>query len=161
MPKLMLKRFILSGAIFILCLVIIYACAYIYNYIPNLRPIMKALTYVLCAIGSLVFVFILKMRNFSVQNRYFEYMDSKQKSFKNNCLFVLKSKEHLASLLVVNCIFIPTEISIALKANWSVPVAIFYTLLMILAQNIVFIAADCLLWVLTFALKGKKRSTPQ
>lgn len=160
MLKLMLKRFILSGVIFLLCLVIIYSCAYIFvaidENIPNMKPLMQTLTYILCGIGTITFVFILKMRNIEVRARYLEHLETTQMSFKNDCLFVLKSQEHLASLIVVNCIFVPIELSSGLNGNWPVLAIIFGSLLMILGHNIAFVVLDCALWLLTFALKCKK-----
>lgn len=166
MLKLMLKRFLIAGAIFIFCILLIYLCGYFYIILtasfPALKPLMMALTYILWVLGPIIFVLALKMDNRAFLGRYSEHLLTNQKSFKNDCLFVLKSKEHIASLIVVNCIFVPMEMSVALNAHIPALALIVGTLLLIAMQTTVFSALDCLLWILTFYLKGKrkKKNTP-
>lgn len=166
MLKLMLKRFLIAGAIFIFCILLIYLCGYFYIILtasfPALKPLMMALTYILCVLGPIIFVLALKMDNRAFLGRYSEHLLTNQKSFKNDCLFVLKSKEHIASLIVVNCIFVPMEMSVALNGNIPALPLIIGTLLLIAVQSVIFSTVDCLLWILTFYLKGKrkKKNTP-
>lgn len=166
MLKLMLKRFLIAGAIFIFCILLIYLCGYFYIILtasfPALKPLMMALTYILCVLGPIIFVLALKMDNRAFLGRHSEHLLTTQKSFKNDCLFVLKSKEHIASLIVVNCIFVPMELSAALNANLNIFLVILRTLLVFIVHNIVFILLDCLLWIFAFYLKGKrkKKNTP-
>ncbi len=162
MLKLILKRFLIAGGLFIFFIILIYTCAYLYTALvtsfPVFKPFMMALTYALCVLGSLGFVLALKLDNKQVLRRYSEHLLTTHTSFKNDCLFVLKSKEHLASLIVVNCIFVPTELSIAIRENIPVLPLIVGTLLLIVAQTTVFSVLDCLLWLLAFRLKGKKKA---
>ena len=161
MLKLMLKRFLIAGAIFIFCILLIYLCGYFYIILtasfPALKPLMMALTYILCVLGPIIFVLALKMDNRAFLGRYSEHLLTNQKSFKNDWLYIVKSKEHLASLIVFNCIFVPMEISVALSSKTPVIPLIIGTLLLIVVQTTVFSALDCLLWMLTFYLKGKKK----
>ena len=162
MLKLILKRFLTAGVIFLLCLVVIYTCAYLFVAInentPNMKPLMKVLTYVLCAVVSLVFVFIRKMQNKTAYSEYCECLDEAEKSFKNNFLYIMKTKEHIASLIAVNCILVPAELSAGLNAQWNIALVILGAALMFVVHNIVFIAVDVLLWMLAFGLKDKKKS---
>ena len=161
MLKLILKRFLIAVGIFVFCVVLMYICAYLYTVVtasfPVMMPVMKALTYILCVIGALSFVLFLKVDNTHFLGRYSEHLLETKKSFKNDCLFVLKSKEHLATLIVVNCIFVPMELSAALNANLNIFLVILRTLLLFVAHNVVFIMLDCLLWMLAFYLKGKRK----
>jgi len=166
MLKLMLKRFLIAGAVFIICVLCFFLCGYLYTVFtasfPAIKPIMVALTYVLCVLVPMVSVLALKMDNRAFLRRYSEHLLTTPKTFKNDCLFVLKSKEHLASLIVVNCIVVPMELSAAANVNLNIFLVILRTLLLFIAHNIVFISLDCLLWMLTFYLKGKrkKKNTP-
>ena len=126
--------------------------------LKNMKSLMMALTYVLCVVVSLVFVFVTKLQNNAAYNQYCEHLEDTEKSFKNDFLYILKSKEHMASLIVANCILIPAELSAGLNANWNVALVILCAALMFVVHNIVFIATDCLLWMLAFRLKGKKKA---
>lgn len=166
MLKLMLKRFLIAGAIFIFCILLIYLCGYFYIIltasIPALKPLMMALTYILCVLGPIIFVLTLKMDNRAFLGRYSEHLLTTEKTLKNDWLYIVKSNEHLASLIVVNCIFVPMEMSVALNGNIPALPLIIGTLLLIAVQTVIFSTVDCLLWILTFYLKGKrkKKNTP-
>lgn len=161
MLKLILKRFLIAVGICVFCVVLMYICAYLYIVVtasfPVMKPVMKALTYILCVIGPLCFVLFLKVDNTHFLGRYSEHLLETEKSFKNDCLFVLKSKEHLATLIVVNCIFVTMEISVALSNKIPALPLIIGTLLLIVAQTAFFSVLDCLLWMLAFYLKGKRK----
>jgi len=161
MLKLILKRFLIAGGIYLVYLISILTGAYLIFVIsasfPAVKSVMIPLTYVLGTLCSLVFVLVLKLDNRKFLTAYSEHLLTAQKSFKQDCLFILKSKEHHASLIVVNCIFVPMGMSAALNAHIPALVLIVGTLLLIAIQTTVFSALDCLLWMLAFYLKGKKK----
>lgn len=161
MLKLMLKRFLIAVGIFVFCVVLMYICAYLYTVVtasfPVMIPVMKALTYILCVVGALSFVLFLKVDNKHFLGRYSEHLLTTEKTLKNDWLYIVKSNEHLASLIVFNCIFVPMEISVALSSKTPVIPLIIGTLLLIVVQTTVFSALDCLLWMFAFYLKGKKK----
>ena len=161
MLMLILKRFLIAGGIYLVYLISILTGAYLIFVIsasfPAVKSVMIPLTYVLGTLCSLVFVLVLKLDNRKFLTAYSEHLLTAQKSFKQDCLFILKSKEHHASLIVLNCIFIPMEISIALNMNIPVLPLVIGTLALIVVQSALFCVLNCLLWMLAFYLKGKRK----
>ena len=167
MLKLIFRRIVLTFVIALLCYILIYFSAFLFivlrNVVTTTELIRRVITYSICIVGSVALTFDLKLHNKTVQDKYTEHLHTVEPNFKINCLFVLKSKEHLASCIILNCIAIPLGISVALQQHVSTLTLVAGMLLLVLLVNLCFTLLNCLLWHIVFVLwnhKAKKETLP-
>ena len=166
MLKLIFRRIVLTFVIALLCYVLIYFSAFLFivlrNVVTTTELIRRVFTYSICIVGSVALIFDLKLHNKTVQDKYTEHLHTVEPNFKLNCLFVLKSKEHLAGCIVLNCIAIPLGISVGLQQQFPALVLVAGILLFILVVNLCFTLLNCLLWHIVFVFWNHKaqKETP-
>lgn len=160
MLNLIFRRIVLAFVIAFLCYILIYFSAFLFivlrNVVTTTELIRRVFTYSICIFGSVALIFDLKLHNKTVQNKYTEHLHTVEPNFKMNCLFVLKSKEHLASCIILNCIAIPLGISVGLQQQFPALSLVAGTLLIVLVLNLCFTLLNCLLWHIVFVLWNHK-----
>ncbi len=159
MLKLMLKRLALTITIVFLCYTLIILSSFLLALLNDTLEVSKTLRsiiiYATCFVGSAAFVFDLKLHNKQVQQTYSEYLLEVNYNFRNNCLFVIKSKEFIANLIVLNCISLPLEIYMVLSSKTPPLQLIFGILLLFVLQSLALIILDISLWLIVFLIWNK------
>ena len=160
MLKLVLKRLALTITIVFLCYTLIILSSFLLALLNDTLQASKTLrsiiTYAICFIGSAAFIFDLKLHNKQVLQAYSEHWLEGKYNLRNNCLFVIKSKEFLANLIVLNLISVPLEIYMGISSKTPPLQLIFSILLYFALQNLVLIILDILLWLIVFSKWNKK-----